>query len=63
MDHESALLFSQSICAMLRGLGMFSLNLQRLHRGESLAYDDTAFEKVIEEFGIGWNSAITMLRG
>lgn len=63
MDRESALLFSQSICAMLRGLGMFSVNLQRLHRGESIAFDDEAFEKVIEEFGIGWNNALITLRG
>ncbi len=59
---RAALLFSQSVCAMLRGLGMMSENLQRVHRGESIAYTDEMFEKVITEFGVGWNSAVLLLR-
>jgi hypothetical protein len=47
---------------MLRGLGMISENLQRVHRRESLAYTDKAFEEVIDEFSIGWNSVIRQLR-
>jgi len=59
---RAALLFSQSVCAMLRGLGMISENLQRVHRGESIAYTDKMFEEVINEFSIGWNSAVMILR-
>lgn len=59
---RAALVFSQSICAMLKGLGMMSENLQRLHRGESMAYSDEMFEKVIDEFSIGYNSAVILLR-
>jgi hypothetical protein len=59
---RAALLFSQSVCAMLRGFGMMSENLQRLHRGESIAYTEEVFEKTIIEFGIGWNDAVRQLR-
>jgi hypothetical protein len=65
MSEESgraALLFSQSVCAMLRGFGMISENLQRVHRGESIAYTDQMFEEVMNEFSIGWNSAVMLLR-
>ena len=61
-NERATLLFSQSVCAMLRGFGMISENFQRIHRGESLAYTDKAFEDVINEFSIGWNSALIMLR-
>ncbi len=61
-EQRAIFLFSQSVCALLKGLGMISTNLVRLHRGEAMAYEDDAFELLIKEFGIGHNDAILTLR-
>ena len=49
--------------ATIKALGMMSENLQRVHRGESLAYDAKAFEALIDEEQVGWNSIISQLTG
>jgi hypothetical protein len=65
MNEESraAFLFSQSVCVLTRTLGMMSENMQREHLGQSMAYQQDAFEKVLQEGGIEWNDALTTLRG
>jgi hypothetical protein len=44
--------------ALIRAQGMTAENLQRVHREESVAYTNEAFEKLIDEEGIGSNSVI-----
>ncbi len=47
--------------ALIRAQGMTAENLQRVHREESMAYTNEAFEKLIDEEGIGHNSVIQSL--
>lgn len=48
--------------AHIRALGMQAENMQREHRGQSMAYGIEAFERVIGEEAIGVNYVIEMLR-
>ena len=58
---QVALVISQSVAAQIRLAGMLALNSERERRGETLAYDEAAFEAVIQEFGLGWNTVVTTL--
>ena len=60
---RAAFIVSQSAAAMVEALGMMSENLQRVHRGDSIAYAELAFMEVISRNGIGWNQAMEYLRG
>jgi hypothetical protein len=48
--------------ALLEGLGMMSENLQRLRRGESLAYPESSFVDLIERTGMHHNAACVRWR-
>lgn len=60
---RAMLLFSQSVCALVDALGKMSENMARQHRGEAMAYPDSAFYDVITRYGIHWNQAIATLQG
>ena len=49
--------------ALIRAVGMHSENQDRLANGHTIAYDESAFLKVIEEEGISWNQVCEVLRG
>ena len=61
-EQSAAYIMSQSACALIEAFGMMSENMQRVHRGESLAYLETAFADIIERYGIYYNSVSTVLR-
>jgi len=61
MKEPGAFLISQSVCAMIKALGMHAENEQRKHRGKSMAYVEEHFIELIDEHGIGHNDAITTL--
>jgi hypothetical protein len=61
-NQRAAYLISQSAAAMIEAMGMQAENTQREHRGESLAYVEDDFQRVILKYGIGTNSAISYLR-
>jgi len=58
---NAAYVFSQSIAALARINGMIALNEYRKMRGETIAYDEGAFEEVIQDFGLFHNEVINTL--
>ena len=60
-EEKAGVLMCRAAEAVVEALGMFSLNQHRLSRGETIAYDDDAFQKVIAEKGISWNDVHTVL--
>lgn len=59
----TARLQAMASAAMIRALGMQAANQARFQLGESLAYDEAAFEKLIDEHGLGWNQIVEATRG
>jgi hypothetical protein len=49
-------------CAMIEAMGMQAENSQRSHLGLSMAYDDKAFNDVIEKYGIHHNAVLGALQ-
>jgi len=62
-DQSAAYVVSQSTCATIEAMGMQAENLQRAHRGESIAYVTSDFLSLIGKYGIGHNAVITTLKG
>lgn len=60
---RAVLIFSQSVAALCMKEGMKAENMQRSVIGESMAYRDTDFFRVIDEYGISFNAVINYLRG
>lgn len=56
---EAAKLIANSSAALIEAMGMMSENIERANRGESLAYTEEAFNKVVEDNGIDYNSVIS----
>ena len=44
---EAAQLIANSSAALIEAMGMMSENIERANRGESLAYTEEAFNKVV----------------
>ena len=59
---QAAYVISQSVCAMIRAMGMTATNQYRQNCGDQIAYDEGAFESVIREFGIHHNAVIETLK-
>ena len=47
---RAALVIGQSARLVAAVMGMHAENMQRQHRGESMAYDDDAFQKAIQTY-------------
>jgi hypothetical protein len=62
MEDRGAFLISQSVCALITAMGMQAENEQRKHLGQSMAYQEDSFLKVILDHQIGYNDAIMILR-
>lgn len=60
-EQKAAYVQAQAACAIIEALGMMSENLQRVHRGESMAYDEKSFCDVILRNGIHHNVTISFL--
>ena len=61
MSREEVIIRANIARAMLRMEGMKAENLQRQHRGESPAYVEEHFLKVIDEEGISHNYVLDTL--
>lgn len=61
MEKQTAILMANAIAALISAMGMHAENMQRAHRGESVAYDSLSFEQLIEEKGLGYNQIISLL--
>lgn len=55
---EAAKLIANSSAALIEAIGMMSENIERANRGESLAYTEDQFMKVIRDNGIAYNDVI-----
>ncbi len=62
-ETRAAYVQSQATAAMIEALGMQAENAQRIHRGEAMAYDEAAFDAVINKYGLDHNSIVSFLRG
>lgn len=49
---EAAKLIANSSAALIQAIGMMSENIERANRGESLAYTEDQFMKLIQDNGI-----------
>lgn len=56
---EAAKLIANSSAALIEVMGMMSENIERANRGESLAYTEEAFNKVVMNNGIDYNSVMS----
>lgn len=56
---EAAKLIVNSSAALIEAMGMMSENIERANRGESLAYTEEAFNKVVMNNGIDYNSVMS----
>lgn len=59
---EAAKLIANSSAALIEAMGMMSENIERANRGESLAYTEEAFNKVVMNNGIDYNSVMSRSR-
>lgn len=55
---EAAKLIANSSAALIEAMGMMSDNIERVKRGESLAYTEDSFMKLIQDNGITYNDVI-----
>lgn len=56
---KAAQLIANSSAALIEAMGMMSENIERANRGESLAYTEEAFNKVVMNNGIDYNSVMS----
>lgn len=56
---EAAKLIANSSAALIEAMGMMSEDIERANRGESLAYTEEAFNKVVMNNGIDYNSVMS----
>ena len=56
---EAAKLIANSSAALIEAMGMMSENIERANRGESLAYIEEAFNKVVMNNGIDYDSVMS----
>jgi len=59
-EQEAAYVQAMATCAMVDAMGMQAANAQRAIRGESMAYTDTDFFGLVEKYGIGHNSVLSL---
>lgn len=62
-EQGAALLMARSACLIATVLGMQAENMQREACGHSMAYDDEAFQKAIDDSGAHHNAAVELLNG
>jgi len=62
-EQKAAYVFAQAVCAIGEIEGMKALNSEREHKGCALAYDEEAFLKVSEKYGIHHNAVLTIFHG
>lgn len=60
-EQNAAYVISQSVCAMIEAMGMAAFNQHRLSLGQSIGYDEDAFNKLIEKYGIHHNAVCSVM--
>lgn len=62
-EQKAAFINSQAACAMIDAMGMVAANTERTTNGNTIAYDEAAFQGLIERYQIGHNSVLTLFHG
>ena len=57
-EQKAAYIQAQAACAMAEIAGMQAENMQREHRGESMAYVEDDFVEIPNKYGIHTNAVI-----
>ena len=57
-EEKVAFINSQIACANIEAMGMVAENMQRASLGHSMAYDDSAFAALIDQYGISHNAVL-----
>lgn len=60
---RAAFIISQAACAIIDAAGMTAENKQREHNGQSMAYVDADFFRLIDKYGIHHNAVVSFIRG
>ena len=58
---NASYVFAMAVGGLIEALGMYSLNQHRIQSGETIAYDDASFIKLMEERGLHHNAIISNL--
>ena len=61
-EQRAAYIMAQAACANAEVAGMTAENMQRAALGQSMAYDESAFVAVIENYSIHHNSVVEWMR-
>lgn len=62
MNEQEVIAFGCIVRALILSLGMMSENLQRVHKGDAIAYPYEAFDKLIVQESASWNQVIETVR-
>jgi len=62
-EQRCAFLIAQAAVLNAKVFGMQAENMQRAHRGESMAHTEQSFQNEIDGSICAWNAAIDYLRG
>ena len=62
-NQKAAYIMAMAASALIEAMGMQALNQYRTDRGETIAYDDEAFQKVVDKYELHHNSILTLFHG
>ena len=58
-NQQASYIISMAIGGMIEAMGMQAENQDRLSKGETIAYNDEAFQKVVDNRGLHHNAILT----
>ena len=59
-EQKAAYINARVACATIEAAGMTALNMQRASLGLSMAYEDDAFDALIDKYGIHHNAVLNL---
>jgi hypothetical protein len=61
-EQKAAFIFAKGVSALADIAGMQAFNQERLSKGMSIGYDETAFSAVVSTYGLGENDIISFFK-
>ena len=61
-NNNVAYIIAMAVGGLIEAMGMYSENQHRLQRGETIAYNDEAFIKLMEDRGLYHNAILSNMR-
>lgn len=62
-EQNAAYVMAQAACLIAETFGMHAENMQREHRGESMAFVEKDFQDAINKYGVHRNGVISLFHG